>query len=133
MLLTRLKELVAMGKKKKGVLEYKEIISYLGDIELDPDQIDKIYEYFESQGIDVLGAMEMDEEATIGIAEKMLSCIEQIQSFTRAPLYSHMTFKHTDGAYLAEMKQDLLKSFRTEETYGFLKGNERWEKLLGGS
>ncbi len=62
MLLTRLKELVAMGKKKKGVLEYKEIISYLGDIELDPDQIDKIYEYFESQGIDVLGAMEMDEE-----------------------------------------------------------------------
>ncbi len=62
MLLTRLKELVAIGKKKKGVLEYKEIISYLGDIELDPDQIDKIYEYFESQGIDVLGVMEMDEE-----------------------------------------------------------------------
>ena len=62
MLLTRLKELVAMGKKKKGVLEYKEIISYLGDIELDPDQIDKIYEYFESQGIDVLGTMDMDDE-----------------------------------------------------------------------
>ena len=43
-----------------------------------------------------------------------------------------MTFKHTDGKFLAEMKQDLLKNFREEETYGFLKGNERWEKLLEG-
>ena len=63
-LLTRLKELVAMGKRKKGVLEYKEIMDYLADLDLDPDKIDKIYEYLESQGIDVLGAMDMtDEEA----------------------------------------------------------------------
>ncbi len=61
-LVTRLKELVVIGKKKKGVLEYKEIMDYLGDIELDADQIDKIYEYFEAQGIDVLGAMEIEEE-----------------------------------------------------------------------
>ncbi|MBS4960159.1 MAG: RNA polymerase sigma factor RpoD [Clostridiales bacterium] len=61
-LLTKLKELVAMGKKKKGVLEYKEIMDHLGEIELDPDQMDKVYEYFESQGIDVLGNMDMDEE-----------------------------------------------------------------------
>ena len=61
-LLTRLRELVAIGKKKKGVLEYKEITDYLGDIELDADQIDKIYEYFESQGIDVLGNIEIEEE-----------------------------------------------------------------------
>ena len=60
---TRLKELVAIGKKKKGVLEYKEIMDYLGDIELDADQIDKIYEFFESQGIDVLGVIDMEEEA----------------------------------------------------------------------
>ena len=33
----RLKELVAIGKKKKGVLEYKEIMDYLGDVELDAD------------------------------------------------------------------------------------------------
>ena len=89
-------------------------------------------EYYEvSPGLE-LAAMEMDEEATIEIAENMLSCIEQIQSFTRAPLYSHMTFKHTDGEFLAEMKQELLKNFREEETYGFLKGNSRWEKLLEG-
>lgn len=61
-LVTRLKDLVAVGKKKKGVLEYKEVMEYLGDLEVDADQIDKIYEYFESQGIDVLGNMDMEEE-----------------------------------------------------------------------
>ena len=41
-LMTRLKELVAMGKSHKGVLEYKEIMDYLGDIELDTEQMDKV-------------------------------------------------------------------------------------------
>lgn len=60
--ITRLKELVAIGKKKKGVLEYKEIMDHLGDIELEAEQIDKVYEYFEAQGIDVLGVMDAEEE-----------------------------------------------------------------------
>ena len=33
LLLSRLKELVAMAKRKKNVLEYKEIMDYLGEIE----------------------------------------------------------------------------------------------------
>ena len=61
-LLTRLEELVQMGKKKKSVLEYKEIIDHLADLDLDPDRIDRIYEYLESQGIDVLGNIEAEEE-----------------------------------------------------------------------
>ena len=64
-LIVRLKELTAIGKKKKGVLEYKEIMDYLGDIELEADQIDKIYEYFESQGIDILGNIDIEEETEI--------------------------------------------------------------------
>ena len=61
-LLTKLEELVQMGKKKKSVLEYKEIMDHLADLELDPDRIDKIYEYLETQGIDVLGNIEAEEE-----------------------------------------------------------------------
>ena len=49
LLLTRLKELVATAKRKKNVLEYKEIMDSLGELELDPEQIDKVYEYFEAQ------------------------------------------------------------------------------------
>ncbi len=57
-LLTKLEELVQLGKKKKSVLEYKEIMDHLADLDLDPDRIDRIYEYLESQGIDILGNIE---------------------------------------------------------------------------
>ena len=61
-LLTKLEELVQMAKKKKNVLEYKEIMDHLADLDLDPDRIDRIYEYLESQGIDILGNIEAEEE-----------------------------------------------------------------------
>ncbi len=53
LLLTRLRELVALGKKNKGVIGYKEIMDFLGDVDLDPDQIEKIYEYLDAQGLEV--------------------------------------------------------------------------------
>lgn len=60
--LTRVKELVALGKQKKGVLEYKEIMDHFSDMELEPERIEKIYEYLERQSIDVLGNIEEEEE-----------------------------------------------------------------------
>jgi len=63
LLMNRLKELAAIGKKKKSLLEYKEIMDFLGDIDLDPDQVDKVYEYLDSQGIDVLGIVELEDDA----------------------------------------------------------------------
>ena len=50
------------GKSHKGVLEYKEIMDYLSDIELDSDQMDKVYEFLESQGIDMIGNIDAEEE-----------------------------------------------------------------------
>lgn len=54
-----IKELVDKGKKN-GVLTYKEIMDTFEEVEMDPDQIDKLYEYLETKGIDVVGAMEND-------------------------------------------------------------------------
>ena len=34
----------------------------LSDIELDQEQIDKVYDYLESQGIDVVSNIELEEE-----------------------------------------------------------------------
>jgi len=61
-LMDRLIELVEIGKSKKGLLEYKEVMDFLSDFELDPEAIDKIYDFFEAQGIDVLGVIEVDED-----------------------------------------------------------------------
>ncbi len=60
---TILKELIEKGKAK-GMLTYKEIIDAFEEVELEPDQIDKIYETIENMGIDIVGELEEDAEDT---------------------------------------------------------------------
>lgn len=49
----KLKELVALGKKKKSVLEIQEINDFFSDMELSPEQMEQVFEYLEAKGIDV--------------------------------------------------------------------------------
>ena len=48
------KKLIEKGKKN-GSLTYKEIMDELDEVDLNPEQIEKIYEVLESMGIDVIG------------------------------------------------------------------------------
>lgn len=50
----KLKNLVALGKKKKSILEIQEINEVFSDMELEAEQMEKVFEYLESQNIDVL-------------------------------------------------------------------------------
>ncbi|MBQ2985880.1 MAG: RNA polymerase sigma factor RpoD [Tyzzerella sp.] len=50
----KLKNLVTLGKKKKNILEIQEINDVFSDVELEAEQMDKIFEYLETQGIDIL-------------------------------------------------------------------------------
>ena len=50
----KLKTLLTMGKKKKNALELQEINDVFSDMELDAEQMDKVFEYLEMQGIDIL-------------------------------------------------------------------------------
>ena len=56
----KLKALLEMGKKKKNVLEYQEINDFFQGITLTTEQMDMIFEYLESNGIDVLRITEED-------------------------------------------------------------------------
>ena len=55
-------ELIEMGKKS-GVLSYKDIMEKLGDIHIEPQQIEKVYEILENSGIEVVENLdkELDE------------------------------------------------------------------------
>jgi RNA polymerase primary sigma factor len=55
MLTQKLKELILSAKKKKGVLNIKEIQDKLSTLDLKQEEIDKVYDYFLSKGIDVVG------------------------------------------------------------------------------
>ena len=55
----KLVELLELAKKKKNVLEYKEINDFFKDTPLDVDQMEKVFDFLEASGVDVL---RMDEE-----------------------------------------------------------------------
>ncbi len=58
----KLKELLALGKKKKSILEVQEINDFFSDMELDSDQMEKVFEYLEAHNIDVLRISSDDDD-----------------------------------------------------------------------
>ena len=59
----KLEELVATAKKKKNVLEYQEVIDAFSSMALDADQSEKIFDYLEAKGIDILRVNSDDSDA----------------------------------------------------------------------
>lgn len=60
--MSRIKELIEKGKAK-GSLTYNEIMDMLEEIELQPEQIEKVYESLEALGIDVTDEVSEADEA----------------------------------------------------------------------
>ncbi len=58
----KLKSLMEIGKKKKNVLEYREITEHFQDMALPPQKMDKVLHYLETHGIDVLRISENDSD-----------------------------------------------------------------------
>ncbi len=88
-------------------------------------------EYHEISPALELATLEKDEEDTLHIMERMLANLDSIYAFTNSSLYSHMDFKAISGDYLTEVRNDLIKGFRDEEIYGYLKDNQRYRDLVG--
>ena len=57
----KVKELLALAKKKRNVLEYQEINEFFADMPLEEEQFEKILEVLEQNSIDVLRITEDDD------------------------------------------------------------------------
>lgn len=55
------KELVERGKKK-GVLSFKEITDALEEVEISPEQMEKVYDIFEKEGVEVVEDLDKELE-----------------------------------------------------------------------
>lgn len=53
----RLESLVDEARKNDNTLEYKRIEDMFGKVEMDPEQIEAMYDYLEGQGVEVLGSL----------------------------------------------------------------------------
>ena len=52
----KLKDLLALAKKKKNMLEYQEISDFFADMQLEAEQFDKILDFLEANNIDDIKA-----------------------------------------------------------------------------
>ncbi len=66
------KELIEKGKKK-GLLSYKEIADALSDFELEEEQMEKLYDTLDREGIEVVGDLEKELEQieTVQVEEEI--------------------------------------------------------------
>ena len=55
----RLKELVALGKKKKSILDVQEINDFFNDMELNADQMEKVFDYLEANILMFCGSVKI--------------------------------------------------------------------------
>ena len=58
----KLNELYELGKSK-GKLTYKEIMNALMEMDMDPDQLDKVLETLEALGVEVVNELDPQPEA----------------------------------------------------------------------
>ena len=61
----KLKDLLALAKKKKNMLEYQEISDFFADMQLEAEQFDKILDFLEANNIDVLRITDDDSDYEI--------------------------------------------------------------------
>lgn len=66
----KLQELVALARKKKNILEYKEIQDFFENMVPSEQQYGRIVEYLEHKGIDVLKISDSNEEEVLLLPEE---------------------------------------------------------------
>ena len=66
----KLIEILALGKKKKNMLEYQEISDFFKDLNLDVEKLEMVLEYLEQNGIDVLRISDDDDDDEIILTEE---------------------------------------------------------------
>ena len=78
-------------------------------------------------GLDV-AAWEKNVAWTAQLMQDILDSIETIGDFTKSRLYQHMVLKKVTPEFIDHLRLELLKSLE-DESFNYMQGNERWEKL----
>ena len=115
-----MEDLVILAKKKNGALDYKEINEALSDIDIDPDQFEKICEYLEQKNIDISGGIDieedLDKDIDAGLSDVVINVDDHVRMYLKeigkVPLLT--TDEETRLAKSMERGEDEAKKRLTE-------------------
>lgn len=86
--------------------------------------------YYETSPQLELAVVKKDADLTVETMKQMLAALDDMCAFSHSSLYKHMTFKPIRPDFLNDMKKNLIAHFQDEETFGYLKADDRWQKLV---
>ena len=102
----KLVELLELAKKKKNVLEYQEISDFFKDQPLEVEQMEKVLDFLEASGVDVLRISGNDEELILdddADIEKMDDEEETIEDETEIAVPDGVSIEDPVRMYLKEI------------------------------
>lgn len=67
---------------------------------------------------------------TCQVVEQLLRSVDTLCDFQKSSLFQHLKFSKPDDSFAEDLKERLLEGFRDEESFGYMKGHEGWEKLI---
>ena len=68
---TKLVDLLELARKKKNILEYQEISDFFKDQPLDVEQMEKVFDFLEASGVDVLRITDTSPDDALIMPEEM--------------------------------------------------------------
>ena len=89
-------------------------------------------EYNENMWRLELATAEQDGDTAADVMEKLLESCRTLGNYGKVSLFEHMGFKEVSEEFYRQLEENLRKGFRDEDTYGWLRGNERWEAITAG-
>lgn len=64
------------------------------------------------------------------VVKDLLHSVDTLVDFTKSDLYQHMTFSKPDASFIEDLKRKILDGFQEDESFGYMKGNEDWERMM---
>jgi len=75
-----------------------------------------------------LAVYEKDVEATEQIMRTLIENSDTISDFAKSDLFAHISFQIPESSFSEKIRLNIIEGFRDEDTYGYMCGNEYWEK-----